>query len=63
MTQLRYAVIGTGALGGFYGGMLAKAGKDVHFLFNRDFETVQKNGLIIDSVLGNYQIQHGNFYH
>ena len=42
---IKYGVIGTGALGGFYGGMLAKAGQEVHFLFRSDFEYVQKHGL------------------
>lgn len=54
--NLKYAVIGTGALGGFYGGMLAKSGKDVHFLFNTDYEHVKKNGLKIDSILGNFHL-------
>lgn len=32
----RYAVLGTGALGGFYGAKLQQAGLEVHFLLNRD---------------------------
>jgi ketopantoate reductase len=28
----RYAVLGTGALGGFYGARLQRAGHEVHFL-------------------------------
>jgi len=54
---IRYGIIGTGALGGFYGGMLAKAGQDVHFLFRSDFEHVQKHGLRVDSIMGNFHIQ------
>ena len=50
MMKLKYAIVGTGALGGFYGGMLANAGNDVHFLFNHDYDFVCKNGLKIDSV-------------
>lgn len=53
---IRYGVIGTGALGGFYGGMLAKAGHDVHFLFRSDFEYVQKHGLRVDSILGDFHL-------
>lgn len=30
---MKYAIIGTGAIGGYYGGLLAKAGHDVHFCF------------------------------
>jgi len=30
---MSYGIIGTGAIGGYYGAMLAKAGNEVHFLF------------------------------
>lgn len=56
MRKLKYAVIGSGAIGGFYGGKLANAGHDVHFLFHNDYEHVAKNGLCIDSVNGNFNI-------
>jgi 2-dehydropantoate 2-reductase len=59
---IRYAVIGTGALGGYYGGKLAKAGKDVHFLFRSDFEHVRKNGLHVDSVNGDFWLKEINAY-
>ena len=48
------AVIGTGAIGGFYGALLLKAKYDVHFLLNSDYNFVKKNGLKIDSPQGNY---------
>ena len=54
---IKYGVVGTGALGGFYGGMLAKTGQDVHFLFRSDYEFVQQHGLRVDSVMGNFQLQ------
>lgn len=54
--DLKYAVIGTGAIGGYYGGMLARAGKDVHFLFHSDYNYVKENGLQINSVNGNFNI-------
>ena len=59
---IRYGVIGTGALGGFYGGMLANAGHEVHFLFRSDFEYVSKNGLRVDSILGNFHLPEVNAY-
>lgn len=62
MNKLRYAVIGTGALGGFYGGMLAHAGADVHFLFNSDYDFVRQNGLKVDSVLGDFHLTQVNAY-
>lgn len=54
--DLKYAVIGTGAIGGYYGGMLAKSGKEVHFLFHSDYEHVKKQGLKIDSVKGDFHL-------
>ena len=51
---MRYGIVGTGALGGFYGGMLANSGADVHFLFRSDYEKVLKNGLRVDSVSGDF---------
>lgn len=55
--NLKYAVIGTGAIGGYYGGRLALSGKDVHFLFNTEYDYVAKNGLKVDSVAGNFHIK------
>lgn len=60
---IRYGVIGTGALGGFYGGMLAHSGQEVHFLFRSDFEHVRKNGLQVDSVNGDFYLHEVNAYH
>lgn len=54
--KLTYAVVGTGALGGFYGGLLAKAGHKVEFLIRSDYEYVKHNGLRVDSVLGDFHI-------
>ncbi len=52
--QLTYAIVGTGALGGYYGAKLARSGKEVHFLLNSDYEHVKANGLRIDSVDGDF---------
>jgi 2-dehydropantoate 2-reductase len=60
--KLKYAIIGTGALGGYYGGRLAHAGAEVHFLFHSDFEYVKQNGLKVDSVNGNFHLTHLNAY-
>ncbi len=60
--NIRYAVIGTGALGGYYGGKLARVGKDVHFLFRSDFEYVRENGLQVDSVNGDFWLKEINAY-
>jgi len=62
MKRLKYGIIGTGALGGFYGSMLAHAGNEVHFLFHSDYDFVCKNGLKVDSVLGNFCLPNVNAY-
>jgi len=56
MNSIRYCVIGAGALGGLYGAMLARAGREVHFLLNRDFDFVSAHGLKIESVLGDFEL-------
>lgn len=33
---MNYGVIGTGAIGGYYGARLAHSGQEVHFLVHRD---------------------------
>lgn len=59
---LRYCVLGTGALGGFYGGLMAKKGLDIHFLLHSDFEHVVKHGLRVDSKLGDFYLPKINAY-
>src|ERR1017187_161243 len=49
-----YAILGTGALGGFYGARLCRSGADVHFLVHSDFEHVHRHGLVIDSKDGDF---------
>ncbi|MCD7971743.1 MAG: putative 2-dehydropantoate 2-reductase [Candidatus Azobacteroides sp.] len=60
---LRYGVIGTGAIGGYYGGKLAKAGNEVHFLFHSDYEYVKENGLNISSIDGDFKLFPVSAYH
>ncbi len=45
----RIAVVGSGAVGGYYGARLALGGHDVHFLLRSDFEQVRRRGLTIRS--------------
>ncbi len=54
MTSKRYAILGTGALGGFYGARLCRAGADVCFLLRSDFEHVRRHGLVIESKDGDF---------
>jgi 2-dehydropantoate 2-reductase len=43
----KIAVIGAGAVGGYYGGLLARSGRDVRFLMRTDLEAVRRDGLTI----------------
>lgn len=47
LNSKRIAIVGAGAVGCYYGGMLAHAGYDVHFLMRSDLEAVRANGLTI----------------
>lgn len=56
---MRILVYGAGAVGGFFGGLLVRAGEDVHFVARgAQFEALRTTGLIIDStLLGTIPIQ------
>ena len=58
MRKRRYVILGTGAVGGFYGARLARAGLDVHFLVHSDFEHVRTHGLLVESVEGDFGLPH-----
>lgn len=58
-----YAVIGTGALGGFYGARLQQTGAEVHFLLRSDFDHVRAYGLRIESKDGDFNLPAVNAYH
>lgn len=53
------AIVGAGALGGYYGARLAQHGHDVHFLLRRDYDAVRKNGLGIRSWNGDFTLPPG----
>lgn len=58
----RFGVIGGGALGGFYGCLLAKAGFEVHFLLRSDAEHVRCNGWKVETPLGDFEIRDVNVH-
>lgn len=59
---MRYAIIGTGAIGGYYGAKLAQSGQDVHFLLHSDYEFVKENGLDIQSCEGSFHLDNVQAY-
>ena len=56
------AIIGAGAVGSYYGARLVEAGHHVSFLVRRDYENLQKNGLIVHSNDGDIFLKKPNIY-
>jgi len=52
--QLRVAVVGCGAVGSYYGGRLWQTGAEVYFLLRSDYEAVCRQGVRIQSPLGDF---------
>ena len=50
------AVVGSGAIGLYYGGRLAQAGEDVRFLMRSDLDTISRDGLKVASVQGDFEL-------
>ena len=59
---MKYGIIGTGAIGGYYGAKLARAGQEVHFLLHSDYEHVRQHGLQVDSCDGSFHLDDVNAY-
>lgn len=59
---MKYGVIGTGAIGGYYGGKLANGGKEVHFLLHSDYDFVCTHGLQVNSYAGDFHIDNVSAY-
>lgn len=55
---MKIVVIGTGGVGGYFGGRLALAGNDVIFMARgKHKEAIQYNGLLVKSVYGEFTIK------
>lgn len=48
------AIVGAGAVGGYYGARLAQGGHDVHFLLRGDYAAVRENGWMVKSADGDF---------
>ncbi|CAN5446681.1 2-dehydropantoate 2-reductase [soil metagenome] len=54
---IRVAVVGVGGVGGYFGGVLARAGEDVIFVArSATLEALQERGLRVDSIGGDFVI-------
>ncbi len=52
LTRQRVGVIGSGAVGLYYGARLIESGNDVSFLCRRDADAIRANGLKVNSFEG-----------
>ncbi|MCQ2253838.1 MAG: 2-dehydropantoate 2-reductase [Bacteroidales bacterium] len=59
---MNYAIIGSGAIGAYYGAKLAKSGKYVEFLLHSDYEYVKQNGLTVKSCDGDFALPNVNAF-
>jgi len=50
------AIVGAGAIGGYYGGRLAEAGISVSFLLRSDYDYVREHGLRVKSIAGDFNL-------
>ena len=53
---LRIGVVGSGAVGGYYGAKLARRGHDVQFLMRSDLDHVRRHGLVVESPRGDFTL-------
>jgi 2-dehydropantoate 2-reductase len=56
----KIAVVGSGAVGLYYGGRLAEAGEQVHFLARSDYGALTRDGLKVKSVHGDFELPQVN---
>ena len=54
---MKIAIMGTGGVGGYYGGLLSQAGQDVTFIARgAHLQAIQEKGLIVKSVHGDFHV-------
>jgi 2-dehydropantoate 2-reductase len=58
----KIAIVGSGAIGSYYGAKLAHAGRDVHFLMRGDLAEVRRDGLTVRGEGENFTVARVNCY-
>jgi 2-dehydropantoate 2-reductase len=59
---MRIAIMGAGAVGGYFGGLLALSGLDVTFIARgAHLQAMQKSGLTLETPKGTLQVDHARF--
>jgi 2-dehydropantoate 2-reductase len=59
---LKIAIVGSGAIGTYYGVKLAHAGSDVHFLMRGDLNSIRSDGIFVRGQGENFRIAKVNCY-
>jgi len=55
---MKIYIVGSGGVGGYFGGLLAKADKDVTFVARGEhYQAIKNNGLTVKSVAGDFEIK------
>ena len=56
---MKIYVVGSGGVGGYFGGKLAQAGNDVTFVARGEhYHAIKERGLIVKSVVGDFEVKH-----
>ena len=54
---MKFAIFGTGGVGGYFGGRLSQAGEDVTFIARgHHLSVIQQTGLSVDSIRGDFEV-------
>ncbi len=59
---MKVLIVGTGAIGGFYGALLAKQGAEVSVVCRSDYDAVKTSGIHIQSTLGEWTFKPAAVY-
>jgi 2-dehydropantoate 2-reductase len=59
---MKIAIVGSGAIGSYYGAKLAHARSDVHFLMRGDLSKVRREGIFVRGEGENFRVQKVNCY-
>lgn len=57
---MKIAIVGAGAVGGYYGARLARAGEEVHFLLRSDYAVVRERGWRVTDHEGSWVLHPAN---